>query len=626
MGSDISKTYYTLQIASASASLFASSLITAGILKTDKGLSSSYRRIVFGLSISDICQSFALAVGPFSVPSGTPTGRWGQGNRSTCQFNGFILNCAGGATSMYMFALCLYTVLKIRRNIPDAFFARKIEKKIHIMIFICNFCIGIFGLATKAINSGAMGNVCAFAAFPTGCRQKPEIFGQCDVEIDKYVPILVYINSIGIPFFCLGGIMCCMSIICWHTLVTRRSTSSGAATRSSPPPLPKLKNQPSFFPPMEKSFAPQEKQKANVSDDIIAEEYLNRGHQYDFENQEERNVKNNGDVEDEVSALQGSNPDFPNIQTANLDLPTIRLSLRKTPENQPICLQEDCALSELTLNGRNEKKTGCQQHQNPSIMQEAKRVSSNDTSEEPATSNQQNECHLHHTQMLIRLYRREIVLQACYFVLGFFITFVFYWVLQVNLVVQKSPPSTFVILATCVLYPLGGFFNILVYTRPKIISFRMKRPGEYSWLRAFWHVVMAGGDSPEENKRNALAIPGIDADERSVAFGAEESVEVVEAKEMMRLQSLACLYDGSIGFESGNIAYRSPDKWPQNTGERTSRGCMPQGDCNAEESNFVGNVNTENAVNGEENDSEGSHEMRVGFRRKFFFMKYMRKR
>lgn len=49
---------------------------------------------------------------------------------------------------------------------------------------------------------------------------------------------------------------------------------------------------------------------------------------------------------------------------------------------------------------------------------------------------------------------------------------------------------------TSIIYPIGGMFNILVYTRPKVLSLRRRRHAGYSWFKAFVMVVRAGGVVP----------------------------------------------------------------------------------------------------------------------------------
>ncbi len=47
------------------------------------------------------------------------------------------------------------------------------------------------------------------------------------------------------------------------------------------------------------------------------------------------------------------------------------------------------------------------------------------------------------------------------------------------------------------LFPLGGVFNVLVFTRPQVVSLRRRKP-HYSRIQAFWIVVKNGGEAPNE--------------------------------------------------------------------------------------------------------------------------------
>ena len=64
-------------------------------------------------------------------------------------------------------------------------------------------------------------------------------------------------------------------------------------------------------------------------------------------------------------------------------------------------------------------------------------------------------------------FRKAIVVQANLYVLAFFATYIFAWISQFSLAVLKkdsSEDNVFVLLAS-IFFPLGGFYNILVYTR-----------------------------------------------------------------------------------------------------------------------------------------------------------------
>lgn len=52
----------------------------------------------------------------------------------------------------------------------------------------------------------------------------------------------------------------------------------------------------------------------------------------------------------------------------------------------------------------------------------------------------------------------------------------------------------------CFPFPLGGLFNIVVYTRPKVAA--QMRTGD-SWIRSFRVVLMAGGDLPENSPKGS---------------------------------------------------------------------------------------------------------------------------
>ena len=68
---------------------------------TRHGLSNPYRRILFGLSVSDMMQSFAVVAGPWLTVEGTYLAPWGKGNVHTCRFGGLLLAIAYSAVPMY---------------------------------------------------------------------------------------------------------------------------------------------------------------------------------------------------------------------------------------------------------------------------------------------------------------------------------------------------------------------------------------------------------------------------------------------------------------------------------------------------------------------------------------------
>eukprot|EP00553_Chaetoceros_curvisetus_P005973 CAMPEP_0204619498 /NCGR_PEP_ID=MMETSP0717-20131115/5857_1 /ASSEMBLY_ACC=CAM_ASM_000666 /TAXON_ID=230516 /ORGANISM="Chaetoceros curvisetus" /LENGTH=240 /DNA_ID=CAMNT_0051633513 /DNA_START=90 /DNA_END=810 /DNA_ORIENTATION=+ len=62
-------------------------------------------------------------------------------------------------------------------------------------------------------------------------------------------------------------------------------------------------------------------------------------------------------------------------------------------------------------------------------------------------------------------------------------------------------PSKTLMRTSAMLYPLSGFFNVIIYTRWNVSSWRRKHP-ECSRLQAFWLILKAGGDVPKDIEWN----------------------------------------------------------------------------------------------------------------------------
>jgi hypothetical protein len=166
-----------IAMASGSLSSCSSLLIAIMIPRAQGGLSTPYHRIIFGLSISDIIQSIAIMPGPFFVPSDENTSEslWVIGNFYTCQFQAFAFTSGVAATCMYALFLCLYYYCKLKRNMNDAAFANKIEKKMHCFIVLFNLAVCLSALATKTFNSLYKSGSCQLTKKAYGCD--PSVHG-----------------------------------------------------------------------------------------------------------------------------------------------------------------------------------------------------------------------------------------------------------------------------------------------------------------------------------------------------------------------------------------------------------------------------------------------------------------
>ncbi len=183
---------------------------------------SPYHRIIFSMSMSDILQSTALLVGPFAFPSDVPQGIWAIGNTASCKADGFIFNLGSFSAPMYVLLFCYYCLCKVKFKMTDVEFSRRVEWKAHMLILA--FCLGICVslLITDMLNPASTGGFCTFAAVPTGCRLRPDIFGECYESSAQYSEIYGYIEMFGVNCACFVGVIVCMFQICWHVCITMR--------------------------------------------------------------------------------------------------------------------------------------------------------------------------------------------------------------------------------------------------------------------------------------------------------------------------------------------------------------------------------------------------------------------
>ncbi len=353
-----------IQICSGSISLIASLLIVVFIALMKHGLSNPYRRIIFGLSISDIFQSFGIVAGPFLNRTDTPQAIWAIGNERSCEFCGFLYMAGSTAVPMYTLCLCIYYVCKLKGKMTDGEFSRRVETKMHTSIILFNLGLYLTALGMDTINSGTFGNLCLVTATPTGCRQNPEVFGECDPATARISKNILLVPHVWMPMVSIIGIIVCLAVIFWNVVVSERI----------------------FGHPSEISRGTDQTQS-------------------DQTNQEG--------------------------ETAN---------------------------GVLSLNARNDSRA------------------------------------------ILRLYKRELVIQAFCYVLVFLLSMMPYLTLSLILL-DGSHPSRNHYRIGAIMNPLGGFFNIIVFSRMNVESFHRRHP-ECSRIKAFWLVIKAGGGMPNDRNWN----------------------------------------------------------------------------------------------------------------------------
>jgi hypothetical protein len=134
-----------------SVSIIASTCLVVHILRSHHGLSTTYHRLVFGLSVGDILSSFGFALGSTMVPKEMnyfiPSA---QGNTATCTAQGFLLVFGVTVAAMYNCSICLYYLAIIRYNKKDEYIRNKLEPWFHGISIIIPFVVGFIFMAMKA--------------------------------------------------------------------------------------------------------------------------------------------------------------------------------------------------------------------------------------------------------------------------------------------------------------------------------------------------------------------------------------------------------------------------------------------------------------------------------------------
>ncbi len=117
-------------------------------------------------------------------------------------------------------------------------------------------------------------------------------------------------------------------------------------------------------------------------------------------------------------------------------------------------------------------------------------VAKNEQGRDCDESDEENETPQDRLQKLSQLYMRENIVQAVSYVGVPFLTYSFYF---------KASGINHSLLDAAVIFflPLGGFLNILVYTRPMVAELRRRYP-ECSRIYGFWLVLSEGGKIPDD--------------------------------------------------------------------------------------------------------------------------------
>jgi len=158
-------------------SLISSSFLIWLIAHSKHGLSSTYHRIVLGMSIADIFLSLSLAPFNATAPSDVDYIGWNaRGNQASCSAEGF-LGIFGGFTGVYYScSLNIYYLAVVRYQKTDRYIRNKIEPFLHGTPLGLGLIVAITLLVKQNLNS--LGGICQSLVY-----DPPHCIGYKDGEI-----------------------------------------------------------------------------------------------------------------------------------------------------------------------------------------------------------------------------------------------------------------------------------------------------------------------------------------------------------------------------------------------------------------------------------------------------------
>jgi len=156
-----------LYVFSSILSIVGSSTILYKVLGDFKN-STSYDRVMVGLSTFDVIASLGWALTPFLLPKETSMRPWAIGNNATCTLLGFITQLGFSAVLYNMF-LSFYYLLTVRYGVKRIDFGSKYEVWIHGFCIVFALITAVTGATTGMFSEVQVGFGCWVNNYPPGC-------------------------------------------------------------------------------------------------------------------------------------------------------------------------------------------------------------------------------------------------------------------------------------------------------------------------------------------------------------------------------------------------------------------------------------------------------------------------
>ncbi len=215
-----------IQVLTSLISLMTSIIMASSIAWFGSEGSTPSRRIILGLSISDIFQSLTILFGPMAVPLSNMS-KSGEKEVTSCQANGFLLHVATTGMLLHTVFLCVYYLCKLKYRMSNDEFMHKVERKLRAFTVAFSFISGTIPLIMNAYHAnGHYLYVCNIAKVPTGCDREPDIVGPCDSRNERIYEILTVILIYAVFVASLTVIITTIGLLYHHIFLWNQRIKS----------------------------------------------------------------------------------------------------------------------------------------------------------------------------------------------------------------------------------------------------------------------------------------------------------------------------------------------------------------------------------------------------------------
>ncbi|GFH44351.1 hypothetical protein CTEN210_00825 [Chaetoceros tenuissimus] len=469
---------------STSISLVASTTLIVMIPRNKNGFRSPYSRIIYGMALGDFLFSLGIIISPFAAPKDTPNALWAQGTVESCEFAGFFMNFMS-IVPFYAVFLTYYFFKRVVKKVPRGKFALS-EPYFHAFIWTYAILGGFIGLAMDAFNPTRAGSMCIMIENPLGCHANQDV--TCK-RGSKFTTSIGSIYEVVIP--ALGGFIFTFLNLARFTFYIFReerllvkSKKLAATNAALQPATPALVVQ------VESSVYSTMDTKEVIENFKQERKAIRKAHGLKVsENSAEISNDSEFDTSD-LGAYTTSSVEPFSSQSDNLSGSVDAMEFQAS---YPLTTDDNAGLDNNSSNpeGTEDKVYDLSGGEEGGTLLRTR----DEENEQDTTSRKSNDSE----QYGLPLAKRALV-QSFLYILSFVVAYAIPLAGTAYRIINKSKVPEWVFIGISLFAPLGGFFNILIYTRPKIASIRKLYP-DYAnsyWIKLFFMVVLHGGEVPDE--------------------------------------------------------------------------------------------------------------------------------